>query len=169
MITTILILEQLMMISKTKYASGPTSASREAWCWFSRSEERGKNKCSLDQKNIYSQFLPQVDQLVMEVIDEQTQEDDEGEGSGEEDEDDEEEEEEEKPKKKAPAKKAPKRKATPSGSEGSEPESDEDSEEERAPSDGGGSDYEPDEPVKISRGKWDLWQLVSLTSFKHLK
>merc|ERR1712013_443286 len=50
-------------------------------------------------------------------------------------------------------KKAPKRKATPSGSEGSEPESDEDSEEERAPSDGGGSDYEPDEPVKISRGR----------------
>ena len=108
----------------------------------------------------------QVDQLVMEVIDEQTQEDDEGEGSGEDDEDDEEEEEEEKPKKKAPAKKAPKRKATPSGSEGSEPESDEDSEEERAPSDGGGSDYEPDEPVKISRGKCDMkcdnWCLLKL-------
>ena len=86
----------------------------------------------------------------MEVIDEQTQEDEEGEGSGEEE--DEEDDEEEKATKKAPAKKAPKRKATPSGSEGSEGESDEDSEEEKAPSDGGGSDYEPDEPVKISRG-----------------
>ena len=86
----------------------------------------------------------------MEVIDEQTQEDDEGEGSGEEEED--EEDEDEKPAKKAPAKKAPKRKATPSGSEGSEGGSDEDSEEEKAPSDGGGSDYEPDEPVKINRG-----------------
>jgi len=93
----------------------------------------------------------EVDQLVMEVIDEQTQEDEEGEGSGEEE--DEEDDEEEKATKKAPAKKAPKRKATPSGSEGSEGESDEDSEEEKAPSDGGGSDYEPDEPVKISRGR----------------
>ena len=86
----------------------------------------------------------------MEVIDEQTQEDDEGEGSGEEE--DEEEDEDEKATKKAPAKKAPKRKATPSGSEGSEGEEGSDSEEEKAPSDGGGSDYEPDEPVKISRG-----------------
>jgi len=87
----------------------------------------------------------EVDQLVMEVIDEQTQDDDE-EGSEEE----EEEEEEEKPKKK-PVKKAPKRKATPSGSE--EEGDDSDSEEEKAPSDGGGSDYEPEEPVKVGRGR----------------
>jgi len=88
----------------------------------------------------------EVDQLVMEVIDEQTQDDDE-EGSGEEEE--EEEEEEEKPKKK-PVKKAPKRKATPSGSE---EEAGSDSEEEKAPSDGGGSDYEPEAPVKVGRGR----------------
>jgi len=87
----------------------------------------------------------EVDQLVMEVIDEQTQDDDE-EGSEEE----EEEEEEEKPKKK-PVKKAPKRKATPSGSE--EEGDDSNSEEEKAPSDGGGSDYEPEEPVKVGRGR----------------
>jgi len=87
----------------------------------------------------------EVDQLVMEVIDEQTQDDDE-EGSGEEEE---EEEEEEKPKKK-PVKKAPKRKATPSGSE---EEAGSDSEEEKAPSDGGGSDYEPEAPVKVGRGE----------------
>merc|ERR1712192_284628 len=36
---------------------------------------------------------------------------------------------------------------------GSEGEEGSDSEEEKAPSDGGGSDYEPDEPVKISRGR----------------
>jgi len=48
----------------------------------------------------------EVDQLVMEVIDEQTQDDDE-----------------------------------------------EGSEEEKAPSDGGGSDYEPEEPVKVGRGR----------------
>lgn len=93
----------------------------------------------------------EVDELVMEVIDEQTQDD--------EDEDDEEEEEESeseeerKPKKKAAAK--PKAKAKRADSEsGSEfSPGDSDDEEEAAPSDGGGSDYEPDEPVKIGRGK----------------
>jgi len=73
----------------------------------------------------------EVDALVMEVIDEQTQ-DEEGE---EEEEESEEEEEEEKPTKKAAA-----RKRADSGS---------DSDEDEEPSDGGGSDYEPDEPVKI--------------------
>jgi len=85
----------------------------------------------------------EVDQLVMEVIDEQTQDD----GEEEEEEEDEEEEEEDEappPKKKAAPKK---RAASESGSGG-----DDDSEAE-VPSDGGGSDYEPDEPVKISKGR----------------
>jgi len=93
----------------------------------------------------------EVDQLVMEVIDEQTQEE---EGSEEEEE---EEEKEEKPQKKPAAKKAaPKRKASPSGSEGEDEEDGEggsDEEEEAVPSDGGGSDYEPDQPVKVNRGR----------------
>jgi len=75
----------------------------------------------------------EVDALVMEVIDEQTQDDE-----GEEDEEDEDDDyEEEAPRKKA----APKRGAANSDSE-------EDYEE---PSDGGGSDYEPEEPVKIQK------------------
>jgi len=85
----------------------------------------------------------EVDQLVMEVIDEQTQDD----GEEEEEEDEEEEEEDEAPPpKKKPAPKPKKRAASESGS-------DEDVSEEEVPSDGGGSDYEPDEPVKISKGR----------------
>jgi len=77
----------------------------------------------------------EVDALVMEVIDEQTQDDEE---EAEDEEEEEEEEEEVKPRKKA----APKRRApSESGSEYEEP------------SDGGGSDYEPDEPVKVSKAK----------------
>jgi len=83
----------------------------------------------------------EVDQLVMEVIDEQTQDD----GEEEEDEDEEEEEEDSPPPKKKSASKPRKRAASDSGS-------DYESEEE-APSDGGGSDYEPDEPVKIKKGR----------------
>jgi len=85
----------------------------------------------------------EVDQLVMEVIDEQTQDD----GEEEEEEEDEEEEEEEEappPKKKAAPKK---RAASESGGSGG------DESEEEVPSDGGGSDYEPDEPVKVSKGR----------------
>jgi len=93
----------------------------------------------------------EVDELVMEVIDEQTQDDEEEDEQGEESES----EEEKKPKKKAAAKPKPKAKSkradSESGSEFSPGDSDE--EEEKAPSDGGGSDYEPDEPVKIGRGK----------------
>lgn len=82
----------------------------------------------------------EVDSLVMEVIDEKESQDDE---DGEE-EDDEEEEEEEKPKKKAaPPARKPEKKRAPSES-GSEAE---------VPSDGGGSDYEPDEPVKVPKKK----------------
>lgn len=95
----------------------------------------------------------EVDELVMEVIDEQTQDDDDEEE--EEQEEESESEEERKPKKKVAAKPKPKAKAKRAASEsGSEfsPE-DSDDEEEAAPSDGGGSDYEPDEPVKIGRGK----------------
>eukprot|EP00092_Neocalanus_flemingeri_P037255 GFUD01040574.1.p2 GENE.GFUD01040574.1~~GFUD01040574.1.p2 ORF type:complete len:282 (-),score=127.91 GFUD01040574.1:1925-2770(-) len=91
----------------------------------------------------------EVDQLVMEVIDEQTQDD----GEEEEEEEDEEEEEEDEappPKKKA-APKAKKRAASVSGSEGGE--EDASGSEAEVPSDGGGSDYEPDEPVKISKGR----------------
>ena len=95
----------------------------------------------------------EVDELVMEVIDEQTQDDDDEEE--EEQEEESESEEERKPKKKVAAKPKPKAKAkraaSESGSEFSPEESDD--EEEAAPSDGGGSDYEPDEPVKIGRGK----------------
>lgn len=95
----------------------------------------------------------EVDELVMEVIDEQTQDDDDD--DEEEQEEESESEEERKPKKKVAAKPKPKAKAkraaSESGSEFSPEESDD--EEEAAPSDGGGSDYEPDEPVKIGRGK----------------
>jgi len=83
----------------------------------------------------------EVDQLVMEVIDEQTHDD----GEEEEDEDEEEEEEDSPPPKKKSTSKPRKRAASDSGS-------DYESEEE-APSDGGGSDYEPDEPVKIKKGR----------------
>ena len=86
----------------------------------------------------------EVDQLVMEVIDEQTQDD----GEEEEEEDEEEEEEDEAPPpKKKPAPKPKKRAASESGSDA------EGVSEEEVPSDGGGSDYEPDEPVKISKGR----------------
>jgi len=85
----------------------------------------------------------EVDQLVMEVIDEQTQE---------EDEEEEEEEEEEPAPKKKPAPKPKKRAQSESGSE-FEAEDEKGSDEEAAPSDGGGSDYEPDAPVKVGRGK----------------
>jgi len=86
----------------------------------------------------------EVDQLVMEVIDEQTQED-------EEDAEDEEEEsgsEDEPPKKKKPVSR--KKAASASGSDYS-PEGSED--EEEVPSDGGGSDYEPDQPVGRGGGR----------------
>jgi len=86
----------------------------------------------------------EVDQLVMEVIDEQTQDD--GDEEEEEDEEDEEDDEEAPPPKKKAAPKPKKRAASVSGSE-------EDGSEEEVPSDGGGSDYEPDEPVKISKGR----------------
>jgi len=79
----------------------------------------------------------EVDALVMEVIDEQTQ-DDEGEEDEEDDGDEEEDEEEEEEK---PRKKAASRKRADSDSEYDDEE----------PSDGGGSDYEPDEPVKVSK------------------
>lgn len=88
----------------------------------------------------------EVDQLVMEVIDEQTQEDDEEEEE-EEEESDSEEESQKKKKKPVSRKKA----ASESGSEYS-PEGSDD--EDELPSDGGGSDYEPDEPVgRVGRGK----------------
>merc|ERR1711892_419693 len=86
----------------------------------------------------------EVDQLVMEVIDEQTQDD--GDEEEEEDEEDEEDDEEAPPPKKKAAPKPKKRAASVSGSE-------EGGSEEEVPSDGGGSDYEPDEPVKISKGR----------------
>merc|ERR1712058_198260 len=98
----------------------------------------------------------EVDDLVMEVIDEQTQ--DEEDGDDEEDEDDEEEEEDsedEKPKKKKVAAK-PKKKASADSDSGSgseyNPGGGSDDDDEEVPSDGGGSDYEPDEPVKVGRG-----------------
>jgi len=92
----------------------------------------------------------EVDQLVMEVIDEQTQEDDEdGEDEEEEDEDESDSEEESPKKKKKPVSR--KRAVSESGSEYS-PDGSED--EDEVPSDGGGSDYEPDEPVgRVGRGK----------------
>lgn len=83
----------------------------------------------------------EVDQLVMEVIDEQTQEEDDGEDEEEEDEEDEDEEEEEEVKKPV---KRPAPKPQPKAKYDSE------SEEEEA-SDGGGSDYEPDEPVRPNK------------------
>jgi len=83
----------------------------------------------------------EVDALVMEVIDEQTQDDDEE--DEEEDNEDSEEEEEEKPRKKAPVRKRA----------ASESASGSDSDDDGPPSDGGGSDYEPDEPVKIPKGR----------------
>jgi len=83
----------------------------------------------------------EVDQLVMEVIDEQTQEEDgEDEDDEDEDEDEEDEDEEEEEQKKPVKRPAPKPQARDdSGSENEEP------------SDGGGSDYEPDEPVKVNK------------------
>jgi len=92
----------------------------------------------------------EVDQLVMEVIDEQTQDDDE---EGEEEE--ESESEEEAPPKKKKTQTVQKKKKADSGDESGSNYSPAGSDEEEAevPSDGGGSDYEPDEPVKIGRGK----------------
>lgn len=87
-----------------------------------------KLECDLTERK------KEVDALVMEVIDEQTQDEAEDE---EEDEDEEELEEEEKPRKKSVAKKR-----------AGDSDSDSDYEEH---SDGGGSDYEPDEPVKIQK------------------
>jgi len=92
----------------------------------------------------------EVDELVMEVIDEQTQDDEE------EEQEEESESEEDSPpkKKKAVAKRKTKKAESESGSEYSaEASDDDDDDEEAAPSDGGGSDYEPDEPVRIGRGK----------------
>lgn len=86
-----------------------------------------KLECDLTERK------KEVDALVMEVIDEQTQ-DDEGE-EDEDEEEDEEEEEEEKPRKKTVSRKR----------------ADSDSDDDEEPSDGGGSDYEPDEPVKIKK------------------
>jgi len=86
----------------------------------------------------------EVDQLVMEVIDEQTQDD--GEEEEDEDEEDDEDEEEAPPPKKKAASKPKKRAPSVSGS-------DDDGSEDEVPSDGGGSDYEPDEPVKINKRK----------------
>jgi len=92
----------------------------------------------------------EVDELVMEVIDEQTQDDEE------EEQEEESESEEDSPpkKKKAVAKRKTKKAESESGSDYSaEASDDDDDDEEAAPSDGGGSDYEPDEPVRIGRGK----------------
>jgi len=92
----------------------------------------------------------EIDDLVMEIINEQTQDEEDG------DEDESESEEDTPPKKRKPVVTKPKAKAKKradsdeSGSEYSPPGSDD--EEEAAPSDGGGSDYEPDEPVRIGRG-----------------
>jgi len=84
----------------------------------------------------------EVDALVMEVIDETTQDDE----DGEEEEEDEEDEDNDSEEEEAPKPKARRRakSATPSGSE---------SDEYAPPSDGGGSDYEPDEPVRIPKGR----------------
>jgi len=86
----------------------------------------------------------EVDALVMEVIDEQTQDDDE-----EEEEEEEEEEDQPPPKKKA----GPKSRKKAASESGSEYEASGSGSEEEVPSDGGGSDYEPDEPVRVGRGK----------------
>jgi len=90
----------------------------------------------------------EVDQLVMEVIDEQTQDDDE---EGEEEE--ESESEEETPPKKKKTQTVPKKKRADSESGSNYSPEGSDDEVAEVPSDGGGSDYEPDEPVKIGRGK----------------
>lgn len=117
-----------------------------------RLELQEKLECDLTERK------KEVDNLVMEVIDEQTQEED---GSGDEEEESPEEESEEenseeekpKPKKKAAAKPAPKKKAAKKAAESDDDGSNfsDEAEEEGADSDGGGSDYEPDEPVKINR------------------
>ena len=86
----------------------------------------------------------EVDQLVMEVIDEQTQEDEEDA----EDEEEESDSDEEPSKKKKPVSR--KKAASESGSDYS-PEGSDD--EDEVPSDGGGSDYEPDEPVGRGGGR----------------
>lgn len=86
----------------------------------------------------------EVDELVMEVIDEQTQDDDE-------EEEESESEEETPPKKRKAVAKKKSADSEESGSEYSPPGSDDD-DEDAPPSDGGGSDYEPDEPVRFGRG-----------------
>lgn len=98
-----------------------------------RLELQEKLDCDLTERK------KEVDTLVMEVIDEQTQDDEDGAEEEDEEEDEESEEEEAKPRKKVAARK---RSVSESGSEY-----------EAAPSDGGGSDYEPDEPVKIPKGR----------------
>jgi len=101
----------------------------------------------------------EVDQLVMEVIDEQTQEDEEDDGQEEEEEEEDEEEsnsEDESPKKKKKKpvirKKVAKAKAVSETGSDYSPEGSDD--EDEVPSDGGGSDYEPDEPIgRVGRGR----------------
>merc|ERR1719500_2180616 len=109
-----------------------------------RRMNRGQLDCDLTDRK------KEVDELVMEVIDEQTQDDEEEDEQGEESES----EEEKKPKKKAAAKPKPKAKSkradSESGSEFSPGDSDE--EEEKAPSDGGGSDYEKPKAKKKKAG-----------------
>ena len=89
----------------------------------------------------------EVDELVMEVIDEQTQEDEED-AEDEEDESDSDEEPSKMKKKTKPVSR--KKAASESGSDYS-PEGSDD--EDEVPSDGGGSDYEPDEPVGRGGGR----------------
>jgi len=103
-----------------------------------RLELQEKLDCDLTERK------KEVDQLVMEVIDEQTQEDDEEEEDGSEEEEEEEEEEE-------PVKKPVKRPAPKPVKKNYN--SDDESEEDEVPSDGGGSDYEPDQPVKKAAPK----------------
>jgi len=132
-----------------------------------RLELQEKLDCDLTERK------KEVDALVMEVIDEQTQEDDDGEEEEEEDEEEEEksskkpaakrsatakaasgseEEEDEESEDETPKKKTPAKKRAKSESDYEDPASDSESEAE-VPSDGGGSDYEPDEPVKIPKGR----------------
>ena len=111
-----------------------------------RLELQEKLDCDLTERK------KEVDQLVMEVIDEQTQEDDEEDEEGDgEDEEEESESEDESPKRKKKKPVARKKADSESGSAYS-PDNSED--EDEVPSDGGGSDYEPDEPIgRIGRGK----------------
>jgi len=94
-----------------------------------RLELQEKLDCDLTERK------KEVDQLVMEVIDEQTQEDDDEEEEKSEEEQSEEEEEE--------VVKKPVKRPTPKPAKAEN--SDDESGEEGPPSDGGGSDYEPDD------------------------